>query len=343
MARYYKSRFLTEPVIYVQEDDSWSSYGPGGAIRSMRGEIPADIVRFVDEIPAADGQAWVSSRMAEAEGLERERPGSADPYAPDRDPRPGVGRYFVFVIIWMAMTVAGMLNLFRTGLVRLAQELPARITGSSLAEHPGEWLAMNVVDIIAAAALVGLAVLTVVFMVKRKRETRWLVATFAVLACVLGIFDLVMLSRSGVFALLDDVTYSPSADNLMTQAITGTIGGLMGLIMIAPYALTSERVKRTFDGRKRAPRTPAQRPTQAATWGAAPPAQPAATQPAPMPPDPTWPAAAPPEWRPAGPPEWKPAGPDRFCPACGSQTATGAHFCTACGAVLDPAGDGRAN
>ena len=49
---YYKSRYLSPPVVYVQQDDGWKSYAPGGRIQKNIGPLPNYILQNADEVPS---------------------------------------------------------------------------------------------------------------------------------------------------------------------------------------------------------------------------------------------------------------------------------------------------
>jgi len=73
MIRYYKSRYLADPIVYVHEEDRWSSYAPAGEVRQARGEIPESILAQTVEIHRAEADLLIGARLADAERIETER------------------------------------------------------------------------------------------------------------------------------------------------------------------------------------------------------------------------------------------------------------------------------
>jgi uncharacterized RDD family membrane protein YckC len=69
--RYYASRYLSDPTVYVQEQGYWRSFGPGRASGGAAGEIPAPIRSQLVEIDPAQGRQMVASRAWEAMGPTR--------------------------------------------------------------------------------------------------------------------------------------------------------------------------------------------------------------------------------------------------------------------------------
>jgi hypothetical protein len=73
MATYYKSRFLSDPIVYIQDRDIWGSYAPGGVIRQADGTIPDSILGLLEEIDEVQARELIGVRAEEAESSERER------------------------------------------------------------------------------------------------------------------------------------------------------------------------------------------------------------------------------------------------------------------------------
>jgi hypothetical protein len=191
------------------------------------------------------------------------------------------------------------------------------MTGAWLGRYEAGWIAVNTVDIVCALALLGLGILIFVFMGKRKRATRWLMAGFCSFAILFAVFNLVMAVTFGLDSLRSAAFYD-LADGLVGEQVASMFGAVIGLLMILPYVLTSERVKQVFDGSKAVtPVTPVPGAGQAPVPG------PWAPPPYPGPAGSAWPSA--------DPPRWEPVVPDRFCPACGAERPPEARFCVRCG------------
>ncbi len=73
MAVYYKSRFMRDPIVYVQHDGEWRSYGPGGVIGEHSDGIPGTILAQTEEITEDEAKELISLRLVEAERGESER------------------------------------------------------------------------------------------------------------------------------------------------------------------------------------------------------------------------------------------------------------------------------
>ena len=88
MATYYKSRFLTVPVVYVQEQGAWRSYGPQG-VKQGDGAIPERLFAGLEQISRREAEGLIGggttevperviqvTRTARREAAEGEGPGS---------------------------------------------------------------------------------------------------------------------------------------------------------------------------------------------------------------------------------------------------------------------------
>ena len=70
MITYYKSRYLSSPVVYVQQDDTWKSYGPGGIVRKSSGQLPDYILQGVEEVPLEQVEELIRGYTATAKRVE---------------------------------------------------------------------------------------------------------------------------------------------------------------------------------------------------------------------------------------------------------------------------------
>lgn len=66
--RYYASRYLNDPTVYVQEQGFWRSFGPGRASGGANGEIPQSIRSGLVEIDPMQGRQMVAARVRESLG-----------------------------------------------------------------------------------------------------------------------------------------------------------------------------------------------------------------------------------------------------------------------------------
>ena len=64
MATYYKSRFLTVPVVYVQEQGAWRSYGPQG-VKQGDGAIPERLFAGLEQISRREAEGLIGGGTTE--------------------------------------------------------------------------------------------------------------------------------------------------------------------------------------------------------------------------------------------------------------------------------------
>ena len=62
MTDYYRSRGLSVPVIYAQEDDRWVAYDAQGSHTSTPGSLPAAIIEHTEPVEAAEAEAIIRER-----------------------------------------------------------------------------------------------------------------------------------------------------------------------------------------------------------------------------------------------------------------------------------------
>jgi hypothetical protein len=56
LPKYYKSRYLAEPIIYIQEDGQYRSVYPSGNAATVDGQIPETMLRSLDPIPVEQAE-----------------------------------------------------------------------------------------------------------------------------------------------------------------------------------------------------------------------------------------------------------------------------------------------
>jgi uncharacterized RDD family membrane protein YckC len=103
LPRYYASRYLSDPAVYVQEEGFWRSFGPGRASGGATGEIPASIRSQLVEIDPVMGRQMVGARVRDAMG-------EAQPYV----------RYAGFWRRFAAAFIDGLIGLVAGSVVRYA-------------------------------------------------------------------------------------------------------------------------------------------------------------------------------------------------------------------------------
>jgi hypothetical protein len=66
LTAYLKSKFLPEPVVYVQEDTEWRSYAPGGSVTQSAGRIPAGTLALLEAMDPVEAEGLIRNRRGEA-------------------------------------------------------------------------------------------------------------------------------------------------------------------------------------------------------------------------------------------------------------------------------------
>ena len=72
MTEYLKSKFLPEPVVYVQEDTEWRSYPPGGSATRSAGRIPASMLAGLEPMDPLEAEGSIERRRADAAEAQRQ-------------------------------------------------------------------------------------------------------------------------------------------------------------------------------------------------------------------------------------------------------------------------------
>jgi hypothetical protein len=67
MATYFKTRFLNDPVVYVQGEGFWRSYGPQGT-KQVEGSIPEKLFAGLEQISRAEAERYISWRSSQGNG-----------------------------------------------------------------------------------------------------------------------------------------------------------------------------------------------------------------------------------------------------------------------------------
>ena len=73
MTKYYKSRYVDKPVVYVQEEGQWRAYAPRGVLQRSTGLIPEVILAQTVEISQDQAETLIGVMRAEAERIRVER------------------------------------------------------------------------------------------------------------------------------------------------------------------------------------------------------------------------------------------------------------------------------
>jgi hypothetical protein len=89
VSQYYRSKFLADPVVYVQDKGEWRSYALGGVICEHDGNIPESIMGRVQSMDEREARTLIEERLEEADRIEAEHaahsPGSEASASADYD------------------------------------------------------------------------------------------------------------------------------------------------------------------------------------------------------------------------------------------------------------------
>ena len=112
MATYYKSRFLTVPVVYVQEQGMWRSYGPQG-MKQGDGAIPERLFAGLEQINRGEAERLVGQKTAEVPTPQMAETRTARREATKRgDSRPRRSRRTGYAILGVALVLAIAIGAF---------------------------------------------------------------------------------------------------------------------------------------------------------------------------------------------------------------------------------------
>jgi len=75
MSECFRSKYLSEPIIYVQNEAGWRSYGPGGRTSAGDGSIPQGLLAGLETIDPNEAGEWIDRWSAQADAAESETRG----------------------------------------------------------------------------------------------------------------------------------------------------------------------------------------------------------------------------------------------------------------------------
>jgi hypothetical protein len=141
-AQFFKSRYLSSPTVYIQEDGHWRSVGPGGVVTTKEGEIPQSIMTGVVAIQANEAHPLLTELYGEVQRIEAEKASPIRQRLTGRE----WGRFAV-------ASVAGLVVYF-------AAELAATLLKPSWFTAGGYWLYVGVEFIVFFVAGLAFAFLS---------------------------------------------------------------------------------------------------------------------------------------------------------------------------------------
>jgi Protein of unknown function (DUF2569)/SurA N-terminal domain len=221
MATYYKSRFLTDPIVYVQEEGLWRSYGPSG-VKQVEGNIPDRLFAGLERIS-----------RAEAERFMRRGPS-------------GLGGWLLVPIIGLFATAIAAVTLAAVYLVPVMDSQTwSRFTA------PGEsrlWLPYFIFEIFCSAVLFFGAIASLVLLFRKRRALPLLIICFWGFAFIALEIDALVGLLYGPQMIPDAALRAEIGWTTANLVIALVAGVILSAIWI-PYFLFSARVKNTFANR----------------------------------------------------------------------------------------------
>ncbi len=239
MATFYKSRFLADPIIYVQEGHRWLTYSPTG-VRESQGSIPDGILAGVEEIAPEEAEKLISLRLSDASTWDVRR-------AEDLSQGPsGLGG-------WLVLPIIGLFGAILWNAAYLFGTIAPSLDTWSVLTTPGNefyhslWAPTLVfetfVTVVLMAAPIGLLVL---LFQKRRILPALMVAFYGFLSLTSVIDAILMISFVAPWSTsIGDPEYAAAATSDAGQLIFRAI--VLAAVWI-PYFLVSKRVKNTFVG-----------------------------------------------------------------------------------------------
>ena len=223
MATYYKSRFLTDPIVYVQEEGLWRSYGPSG-VKQVEGTIPDRLFAGLERIS-----------RAEAERFMRRGPS-------------GLGGWLVAPIIGLFAAAIAAVTLAAVYVVPvMGSQTWSRFTapgGSRL------WLPYFIFEIFCSTVLFFGAIALLVFLFRKRRALPLLIICFCGFAFIALEIDALVGLLYGPRMIPDAALRAQIGRTTADLVIAVAAGVILSAIWI-PYFLFSARVENTFANRPR--------------------------------------------------------------------------------------------
>jgi hypothetical protein len=185
--KYYKSRYLDKPAVYVQEEGQWRGYALGGVLQRSSGLIPEVILAQTVEISQDQAETLIAILRAEAERVRAERAEAARSADPPDPPAPGLAAQAP---------------------VTAAPVTAAPVAAASLTPAP------VTVEVARASSSSP-----------RSRWPRWLPYALVGGAAVMVVVVLVVLAMTGSFGGGSGATASTGAPGITPAEVVATVGG----------------------------------------------------------------------------------------------------------------------
>jgi hypothetical protein len=234
---YFKSRFLAQPIVYVEQDGGWKSYAPSGVIRQNSGPLPDFIRQSVDEVPLAEAIDLIHAYEAAAERAEAER------YTPS--PVSGLGGWLAVMIVLMILGCLSTILFIVLGLAplwRLWDELTNPASPSYHAFFAPYIAYASFVNIFMVVAPIFLLVL----MFKKKRVLPQIIIYVFVFGVFASVIDFVAVVAFFTQFLADRSLLDEARSLVIQGMVMTSLRGVGACGIWIPYFLYSKRVRNTF-------------------------------------------------------------------------------------------------
>jgi hypothetical protein len=237
LPRFFKSRYLSDPIVYSQDDETWRSYAPGGVVHESAGAIPEFILANAAEVPEEEVRELIVSRLREAEKIETQQSWTTPPVA-------GLGGWLILPIIGL------FLSCLWAGYGLYWNIIPAfRFWGNltspgSPGYHP-LWAPWLLFDTFALAVLLFAPIVLLVLVFRKSRILPRLIIYFYLFALLVVIVDFVALVSFAVSAA-GNAGLAIEANSWVRSGVESIVRGLLVTGIWIPYFLFSRRVRNTF-------------------------------------------------------------------------------------------------
>ena len=237
MITYYKSRYLSSPVVYVQQDDTWKSYGPGGIVRKSSGQLPDYILQGVEEVPLEQVEELIRGYTATAKRVEAER--GQQPAVS------GIGGWLVLPIIGLVLTCLASIVYILIECIPLLRSWGVLTSPGSASYNPffGPYIGFATF-VHAFLFVVPIFLLTLIG--KKKRVLPQIIIYFYAFTLFVTLVDFVALATF-LNQVIADRGFLAEAASYVQQGMVDVI--LQGVVLCGiwiPYFMYSKRVGNTF-------------------------------------------------------------------------------------------------
>ncbi len=238
MTKYYKSRNLAVPVVYVQREDFWESHPPTGQALRTDGLVPETILLQVDEIEPAEADELIKARTQVAT------------QAPDAQaivgPR-GLRGWLIVPIIGLFLTLlsaavtiySDVWLVFQTG---IWSELT---TAGTPSYHPA-WAPLFLFEVFVVLVLVVAPIVLLVLLFQKRRILPKLIISFYGFCFLALAVESVAILALGSH-LIPDLGIRQEVGWTTQDILFDIVRGLVLTAIWIPYFVFSRRVDALLD------------------------------------------------------------------------------------------------